>query len=108
MTRAHTNLPSCGPDTSEMVRGFLGVEEPNIGWAVKRLRNGESVRRAGWNGKGMYLTLQSPDAHSKMTEPYVYMRTAQGGLIPWLCSQADLLATDWEEEDILCTDLEQA
>ena len=44
----------------------------------------------------MYLELQVPDAHSKMTEPYVYMRTAQGGLIPWLCSQADLLANDWE------------
>lgn len=38
--------------------------------------------------------------HSKMTEPYVYMKTAQGGLIPWLCSQADLLATDWEIADI--------
>lgn len=36
-----------------------------------------------------------PDEHSKMNEPYVYMRNAQGKLIPWLCSQGDLLATDW-------------
>lgn len=67
-----------------------------IGEAVKEMRNGNRVRRAGWNGKGMWLALQSPDAHSKMTESYVYMKTAQGGLIPWLCSQADLLAADWE------------
>jgi hypothetical protein len=67
-----------------------------IGWAVKQLHNGDRVRRAGWNGKGMYLELQVPDAHSKMTLPYVYMFTATGDLVPWLCSQTDLLATDWE------------
>jgi hypothetical protein len=67
-----------------------------IGWAVKQLQNDDRVRRAGWNGKGMWLELQKPDAHSKMTLPYVYMSTAQGDLVPWLCSQTDLLATDWE------------
>lgn len=67
-----------------------------IGWAVAELQNGARVRRAGWNGKGMWLELQVPDAHSKMTLPYVFMRTAQGDLVPWLCSQADLLAVDWE------------
>jgi hypothetical protein len=68
-----------------------------IGWAVKQLHNGGRVRRSGWNGKGMWLELQRPDEHSKMTLPYVYMSTAQGDLVPWLCSQTDLLATDWEE-----------
>ena len=72
------------------------VPSGTIGWAVEALNQGRKIRRAGWNGKGMHLALQTPDEHSKMTEPYVYMRTAQGGLIPWLCSQADLLATDWE------------
>jgi hypothetical protein len=67
-----------------------------IGWAVKQLHNGDKVCRSGWNGKNMYLKLQVPDANSKMTLPYVYMRTAQGDLVPWLCSQTDLLATDWE------------
>ncbi len=67
-----------------------------IGWAVKQLHNGSAVRRSGWNGKRMHLMLQVPDADSKMTLPYVYMYTAQGDLMPWNCSQADLLATDWE------------
>lgn len=69
----------------------------NIGDAVTYLRAGLKVRCVGWNGKGMWLQLQVPDAHSKMTLPYVYMHTAQGDLVPWLCSQTDLLAEDWEE-----------
>ena len=70
---------------------------PNdIGWAVNELRAYQRVRRAGWNGKNMWLMLQVPDAHSKMSLPYVFMCTADGHLVPWLCSQTDLLATDWE------------
>ena len=30
-----------------------------------------------------------------MTLPYLYMRTVQGDLVPWLASQTDLLAEDW-------------
>lgn len=67
----------------------------DIGAAVNALNSGERVTRTNWNGKGMYLQLQVPDANSKMTLPYVYMRTATGDLVPWLCSQTDLLASDW-------------
>lgn len=68
----------------------------DIGWAVEQLRNKKRVGRTGWNGRGMYIELQVPDDKSKMTLPYVYMKTVQGDLIPWLCSQSDLLAKDWE------------
>ena len=71
------------------------MDNLNIGDVLNILNNGGRACRAGWNGKGMWLEKQNPDAHSKMTEPYTYMRTAQGGLIPWLCSQADFYATDW-------------
>mgnify|MGYP001593603242 CR=1 FL=1 len=67
-----------------------------IGAAVEALKQGKAVARAGWNGKGMQLVLQVPNAYSKMTLPYVYVRTVQGDLVPWLCSQTDLLAEDWE------------
>jgi hypothetical protein len=72
------------------------AEGRDIGQTVALLRAGHNMRRAGWNGKGMWLALQVPDAHSKMTLPYVYMFTAQGEFVPWLCSQSDLLANDWE------------
>lgn len=72
------------------------MHEAGIGWAVSQMRQGSRVRREGWNGKGMWLALQMPDEYSKMGLPYVYMSTVDGRLVPWLCSQTDLLATDWE------------
>jgi hypothetical protein len=65
--------------------------------ALDELKLGRRVARKGWNGKGMWLELQVPDANSKMTLPYIYMSTAQGDLVPWLASQTDLLAEDWED-----------
>jgi len=44
----------------------------------------------------MWLALQTPDVNSKMSLPYVYMKRADDHLVPWLCSQTDLLAQDWE------------
>jgi hypothetical protein len=91
------------------------LERPHdIGWAVKEMWDGHRVRRAGWNGKGMWLVLVPgsqgltvdegrPLAKAGLTIgtkfnylPHVDMWTAQGDLVPWLCSQTDLLATDWE------------
>jgi len=66
-----------------------------FGDALAALKDGERVSRTGWNGKGMWLELQRPDKHSKMTLPYIYMSTAQGDLVPWLASQTDILAEDW-------------
>jgi len=64
--------------------------------ALEELKNGEAVGRKEWNGKEMWLKIQLPDKNSKMTLPYIYMFTAQGDLIPWLASQADILAEDWQ------------
>jgi len=72
------------------------MSKQDIGWAVEQMRDGLHVCRSGWNGKGMWLALQVPDEHSKMGLPYVYMSTVTGALVPWLCSQTDLLAEDWE------------
>jgi len=70
-------------------------ETQTFGWAIKQLYNGQKVQRAGWNGPGQYLELQVPDEHSKMTLPYIYIKTVQGDLVPWLASQTDMLAVDW-------------
>ena len=70
--------------------------ESDIGWAVMTMKEGWKVRRLGWNGKGMWIAIQNPDSDSKMKDSYVYMSPVDGKLIPWLCSQKDLLATDWE------------
>ena len=67
----------------------------NFGEAIEALKSGEKVSRAGWNGKGMYLELQRPDAGSKMSLPYIYMKTVDDHLVPWLASQTDMLSDDW-------------
>ncbi len=67
----------------------------DFGGALQYLKDGKRVARTGWNGKGMWLKLQVPDAHSKMQRPYIYMSPADGLLVPWLASQTDMLADDW-------------
>lgn len=70
--------------------------ETDFGWAINQLKRGNLVTRKNWNGKGMWLALQKPDENSKMTEPYIYIKTVNGTFCPWLASQTDVLATDWE------------
>jgi len=79
------------------------MEEHNIGWAIAQLRAGEKVCRQNWNGKGMWLALQVPDENSKMSLPYIYIEYPQGHpayprgcRVPWLASQTDILADDWD------------
>lgn len=84
-----------GRPTAEEYQKRNTVEEQNFGWALHHLRAGEAVSREGWNGPKQYLRLQLPDADSANTMPYVWIRTVQGDRVPWLCSQTDMLATDW-------------
>jgi hypothetical protein len=73
----------------------------NFGQAIEALKQGSKVGRDGWNGKGLWLELQRPDAHSKMTLPYVFLnypadaQNTPGARVPWLASQTDMLAEDW-------------
>ncbi len=78
----------------------------DFGKALELLKSGKKVARKGWNGKGIYIEMQRPDAHSKMTLPYIYIVTnglvtdnpdAPKGVVPWLASQTDMLAEDWIE-----------
>jgi hypothetical protein len=76
----------------------------NFGQALEDLKIGARVARMGWNGKGIFIELQVPDEHSKMTSPYIFIDTtglqtenpdAPKSRVPWLASQTDLLAEDW-------------
>ena len=82
----------------------------NFGQALAALKAGSMVSREGWNGKGMFLFLV-PGSKFQVNRPpllgiypegtevsyhaHVDMKTAQGDIVPWLCSQSDLLADDW-------------
>lgn len=71
----------------------------NFGYALDCLRAGDKVARKGWNGKNMWIWLCIPDEglwHSYKRLPYLYMKTADDCVVPWLASQTDILAEDWE------------
>jgi len=77
----------------------------SFGIALDALKSGLKVAREGWNGKGMWLQLQRPDANSKMTLPYLYLNyptdaiNTPGARVPWLASQTDTLSDDWHVID---------
>lgn len=78
--------------------------------ALERVKGGERACRAGWNGKGMFIFLV-PGSTFQVNRPpllgiypegttinyhaHVDMKTADGKVVPWLCSQTDMLADDW-------------
>ncbi|MFC1140867.1 Gp49 family protein [Pasteurella multocida] len=87
----------------------------NFGYALNLLKKGKKVSRAGWNGKGMYLFLvygetvryhinhecfhTQPDDAGIQCLDAIYMKTADNKLVPWLASQTDVLAEDWNVID---------
>jgi hypothetical protein len=79
--------------------------------ALLALKAGARVARAGWNGKGMFLYLVPGSEFHVSRAPllgiyprgtlikyhaHIDMKTATGDCVPWLCSQTDMLAEDWE------------
>lgn len=94
--------------------------------ALRAVKAGKRARRAGWNGKGMWIALTPGsairamearagaahhlvqeattgmvgtmrDLHPVIILPHIDMRAADGSLvIGWLASQTDILAEDWE------------
>ena len=74
----------------------------NFGQALEALKQGKKAARKGWNGKGMWIELQRPDAHSKMTLSYLFLNyptdavNTPGARVPWLASQTDMLSEDWD------------
>jgi hypothetical protein len=86
----------------------------SFGLAIEALKLGHRVARTGWNGKGMFLFLVN-GSRFKVNRPpllgiypegteidyhaHIDMKTAQGYVVPWLASQADMLADDWQTVD---------
>jgi len=89
-----------------------------FGDAIAHLKAGGRVARAGWNGKGMWLSLSCDGSREIPAEsfwsphnaefarenggkatvlPSITMKTATDEiLMGWLASQTDMLANDWQ------------
>ena len=92
----------------------IWVDKPmafDFSWALTQLKRGKRVARSGWNGKDMFLYLVAGSTFKVDRPPllgiykegteisyhaHIDMKTAQGDCVPWLASQTDILANDWE------------
>lgn len=94
--RGDSALNAARPKAEDL--GVLSVNLDGLDFseALDHIKDGETVRRAGWNGKGQSLRVQRPDDFSAMSSAYIYITTTQGDRVPWLASQGDLFAEDWE------------
>lgn len=97
-------------------RAYRLIAGLSFGDALEALKAGHRVARAGWNGKGMWLSLTRGAKHAPAAGfwsphnqqhaldqggfaevlPSITMKTATGEiLMGWLASQTDMLAEDW-------------
>ncbi|CEJ15943.1 hypothetical protein BN1110_06294 [bacterium YEK0313] len=101
-------------------REYQPITAMSFGAALVALKRGGQVARAGWNGKGMHISLVpgsseylAPDRsrliggvsenHFALGDsgtvtrmPHLAMRAADGSIVTgWLASQTDMLAEDW-------------
>lgn len=100
-------------------RAYRPTTGMSFGMAIEALKLGQRVARAGWNGKGMWLSLSGPlhgrsiafenfwsrnnseyarqNGGSATVLPSITMKTATGEiLMGWLASQTDMLADNWK------------
>lgn len=103
-------------------RAYRPTTGMSFGMAIEALKLGKRVARAGWNGKGMWLSLSGPlegrivgadDFWSEnnrqwarqfggaLVLPAITMKTVDASgreaiLMGWLASQTDMLMDDWQ------------
>ena len=99
----------------EFEQGYRPIDPTalyNFGEVLEGLKAGRRYARNGWNGKDMFIYLVN-GSHFEVNRPpllgiyeegtpidyraHIDMRTADGGCVPWVASQTDLLAVDWVE-----------
>lgn len=91
--------------------GYTRISGMTSGDAVSAMKRGELVARSGWNGKSMFLFLVPgstfqvnraplnvifPEGTEVNYCPHIDMKTADGKIVPWVASQTDILAEDWQ------------
>lgn len=82
----------------------------HFGDALQLVKNGSKISRENWNGKGMYLYYVPANEYPAITDvaknefgekvpyrDYIAMKTVDNYIVPWVASQTDILAEDWNE-----------
>lgn len=103
--------------TDQAFKQHIPTTGLTFGTAIEALKAGKRVARAGWNGKGMWLSISCghsqrvpyqalwSENNAKYAQeqggyatvlPSITMKTATDEiLMGWLASQTDMLSEDW-------------
>lgn len=101
-TANHAGYVSWSPK-EQFDAAYRATNGLSFGLALEALKKGAKVARSGWNGKGMWLfhvknwngrVGEMPPDYSLL--PWIGMKTADNCFVPWLASQTDMLADDWQ------------
>jgi hypothetical protein len=93
-------------------RAYDPREGMSFGMAIEALKKGLKVARAGWNGKNMFVYYVAANTYPAQRNPmqnmlgifpgdmvpyrdYLAMKTVDNQVVPWVASQTDILASDW-------------
>ncbi len=86
----------------------------NFGGALEELKEGNKLEREGWNGKNMFIFLVRgskfkvnrapllgiyPEGTEINYHAHIDIKSVDGTIVPWLASQTDILANDWQVVD---------
>ena len=119
-------LYPCKPDIFEKTYNIITTESNasvvdhldtefthDFSWALRQMKHGKKIHRAGWNGKGMFAVLQKGYPQgipcNKQTseawglnegdlfrcEPYMQLKMVNGSHSMWVPSVNDCLSNDW-------------
>lgn len=80
-------------------RSYRPCDGMTFGLAIEALKAGKRVARAGWNGKGMWLSfvpgVRMEGAEVNNYNPSVEIKNVDGSMSTWAPSIGDSLAEDW-------------
>lgn len=72
---------------------YRRLDNLTFGLMLEALKKGMRTRLPYWS-EDVFLSMQKPDEHSKMTHPYIYV-TSRFGVVPWVATQVEILSEKW-------------
>lgn len=82
-------------DTFE--EAYRPIDSLNFGLAFEAVKKGKGMRLPSWQ-PDVVIRCQYPDAHSKMTAPYLYVES-RFGRVPWKETMIELFSDKWQVVD---------
>jgi hypothetical protein len=97
--------------TSSRLTSRRHGQHTHIQRSTRKAQGRAANTRRSWNGKGQFIYLVDgssfavnrprllgifPEGTEINYRPHIDIRTVDGSCVPWIASQSDLLADDWE------------